>query len=745
MPRSTTALLVQAPFTQLNSPYPAVFYLRSFLAGRGTDCVAVDLAIGTVRSMFSRDGLSRIFADAERSLSSDRLERADGPTRENLVRYLSSAEAYLGSIDALMDFLSGKLPDFRHALSDPDRFPHGYRVERYLDSAEAPPDPAIVATLTLEDLADFVGYALDPDFALVRYAESKAASQPSYDAVLRAVRESYVIREFVRPLARDCLAGHPSPLVCASVPFPGCLAPAIAILEEAKAAGSRTAMGGGYVSTELRFLRDARLFDAVDYLCFDSGFNALASVVEAVAAPGSGSSLYRSMRRGDGSIVVEGFPPESAPDYADASVYDFRPAPDEARCRASEDAALARVFPDYSGIDLGDYLRLDDSGNPMHALWSNGVWLKCRLAYGCYWGRCLFCDGCLDYIDRYRPAPARELYAAMLGQARSLGASGIHFVDEAAPVPLLLSFARENAKAGRPLSFWGNTRFERLFSRDRAEFLAWSGFLAASAGIEVAGDRGLDLTGKGLSMADIVGACDALSGAGILVHAYLMYGLPGQGEADLVDSLEILRQMFRSGLVHSAFWHPFVLTRHSPFFRDRFSRGGAILPESGFALNDLDWVGSGKLSRFAEGIEAALAAYMSGEGLDRPVGEWFDFRTPAPSAERDYVKKLKKARRAEAERVAPANGALAAWLGGALVRSGSKGGRALLAYSYRNRVEEIAIAPRDEPRLREILASADPASELLPGAAAVKEAIEGLGEAGPALYSSLKGSGLLTI
>lgn len=745
MPQSVTALLVQAPFTQLNSPYPAVFYLKSFLDARGTPNAAIDLAIQAARAIFSRRGLARIFADAERELSSGRLAGSDAATRGNLARYLSNADRYAESIDGIVGFLSGRLPDFGHALSDPARLPHGYRVERYVDGLESAPDPRIVASLTLEDLADFIAYALDPGFSLVRYAESKAASQPSYGEVLRSLEGSYVIREFVRPLARERLAEFPAALVCASVPFPGCLAPALAILQEAKARGSETAMGGGYVSTELRFLRDGRFFDSVDYLCFDSGFGSLSSVIDSVEGR-AGGALFRCMRRSGGVLRVEGFPPESEADYSDGP-WLFLPAADEAARRADEDRELERVFPDYAGISLGDYLRIDDSGNPMHALWSNAAWLKCRLAYGCYWGRCRFCDGCLDYIGRYRPADPRALYAAMLSQARQAGASGLHLVDEAAPVPLLLAFARENAKAGRPLSFWGNTRFEKGFTPDRAIFLSWAGFLAASAGIEVAGDRGLGLSGKGLSMETLVGACDALSRAGILAHAYLMYGLPDQTEEDLVDSLEILRQMFRLGLLHSAFWHPFVLTRHSPFYRDRFSKGGALVPESDFALNDLDWRGSGRLSRFSEGIEAALASYMEGRELDRPAEAWFRFAVPKARIGRDYVKRLRAASRAEEASAPLSSRTASAWLGGRIIRTGSRKNGTLLCWSYLNGVEELTVPSGIAGRLKEALEAADPASgaETLPRASELEGEIMGLCPEGREIRAALRTRGLLRI
>ena len=43
-----------------------------------------------------------------------------------------------------------------------------------------------------------------------------------------------------------------------------------------------------------------------------------------------------------------------------------------------------------------------------------------------------------------------------------------------------------------------------------------------------------------------------------------MYGFPTQTEQETIDSLEMVRQLFETGVLQSAFWHLFTMTAHSP-------------------------------------------------------------------------------------------------------------------------------------------------------------------------------------
>ncbi|MFX7033255.1 hypothetical protein ABTI01_19825, partial [Acinetobacter baumannii] len=84
----------------------------------------------------------------------------------------------------------------------------------------------------------------------------------------------------------------------------------------------------------------------------------------------------------------------------------------------------------------------------------------------------------------------------------------------------------------------------------------------------------------------------AFSDAGILVHAYLMYGFPTQTVQDTVDALEYVRQLFEAGCIQSGFFHRFACTVHSPVGRNPEEYGItlATLPPVSFAKNDIGFI-----------------------------------------------------------------------------------------------------------------------------------------------------------
>ena len=69
-----------------------------------------------------------------------------------------------------------------------------------------------------------------------------------------------------------------------------------------------------------------------------------------------------------------------------------------------------------------------------------------------------------------------------------------------------------------------------------------------SGGLEVASDRLLELMKKGVTVEQVARVTRAFTDAGIMVHAYLMYGFPTETEQDTVDALERVRQLFAAGL-----------------------------------------------------------------------------------------------------------------------------------------------------------------------------------------------------
>ncbi|MDP3810410.1 MAG: radical SAM protein, partial [Hydrogenophaga sp.] len=272
-------------------------------------------------------------------------------------------------------------------------------------------------------------------------------------------------------------------------------------------------------------------------------------------------------------------------------------------------------------------LSLLDMLNPMHRLWSDGRWNKLTVAHGCYWKKCSFCDVSLDYISRYETASATTLADRIETIVNETGQTGFHFVDEAAPPKALKALADELISRQLPISWWGNIRFEKTFTPELCQLLADSGCIAMSGGLEVASDRLLTLMKKGVSVEQVARVTKGFSDAGILVHAYLMYGFPTQTVQDTVDALEYVRQLFENGCIQSGFFHRFTCTVHSPVGRDPAAYGIELipLPPVTFAKNDIGFIDPSGVDHDALGVglRKAIYNYMHGIGLDEDVRTWF--------------------------------------------------------------------------------------------------------------------------
>jgi len=142
----------------------------------------------------------------------------------------------------------------------------------------------------------------------------------------------------------------------------------------------------------------------------------------------------------------------------------------------------------------------------------------------------------------------------------------------------------------------------------------------------------LTLMKKGVSVDQVARVTRGFADAGILVHAYLMYGFPTQTVQDTVDALEYVRQLFAAGCIQSGFWHRFACTVHSPVGRDPAAYGVTLqaLPPVSFAKNDIAFIDPTGVDHDAlgAGLKKALYNYMHGVGLDADVRSWFDFPMP---------------------------------------------------------------------------------------------------------------------
>ncbi|MBN2685969.1 MAG: radical SAM protein [Pontiellaceae bacterium] len=583
-------LFITPPLLQPNTPYAATPVLTGWLRSRGHDAVQADLSLELLLHLFSKEGLIAL---------ADELDLEP-----------ESVGAYIETIDEVIAFLQGNNPDSARRIAVRGWLPEGEHLARAYAQEEqlgwgfrglSIEDRAKhLASLYLDDLAD-AAELLDPAFGFSRYAEKLAASLPSFVPLQEALElgDSLFI-DWLGELTDQALAEHAPEMVALTVPFPGCLLGALIVARRIKQRqpNVRITLGGGYVNTELRRLHDSSIFRYVDTITLDSGFLPL----ERLASGAPSSEWVRTFALEQGKVRF----------------YD---------CRAEEPPHNTLPPPSYHGLLLERYFGMAETLNPVTTLWSDGRWNKLVLAHGCCWSRCAFCDTSIDYICRYDPAAPETICNWIESVMRQSGFNGFHFVDEALPPSLLDGLCDEILRRGLQIEWWGNIRFEKRFSTSLIHKMAAAGCIAVTGGLETCCDRTLKLMRKGIAVEHAARVLNDCAEAGMLTHAYLMYGFPSQTLTETLHALETVRRLFDEGALHSAYWHRFALTAHSDIslYPEHYSIKVDPLPDTEFALNEIPFRGhfDHDLEAVGRSLKAAVYNYQLGVGLDLSVEQWF--------------------------------------------------------------------------------------------------------------------------
>jgi len=614
----TDLFIVTPPFTQLNTPYPASAYIKGFLNTKNISSTQADLGIEVILALFSRQGLEDLFSYVE--------VHANQSKSLNAKRIFALKDEYIKSIDGVIAFLQGKNPTLALQICQEDFLPEASRFTQLeeLDWAfgtMGTQDKAKhLATLYLEDISDFIIECVDQNFGFSRYAERLGRSANSFDELYAALNEKYTyMDEILMGILEEKIAVIQPKLFLISVPFPGNLYAAFRCAQYIKRnyQDIRISMGGGFANTELRSLSDPRVFEFFDYISLDDGELPIELIYNAVVNGGPFNLYKRTFMLEDGLVVFKNDALRS--DYKQFDV----------------------GTPDYSDLQLDRYISVIEIVNPMHRMWSDGRWNKLTMAHGCYWGKCTFCDISLDYIKVYEPVAAKLIVDRIEELCEKTGQSGFHFVDEAAPPALMREVALEILRRKVSVTWWTNIRFEKSFTGDLCLLLKASGCIAVSGGLEVASDRLLKLIDKGVSVEQVAQVTRNFTAAGILVHAYLMYGYPTQTIQETVDSLEMVRQLFEAGVLQSGFWHQFAMTAHSPvgMYPEKFGVVKETEIIGTFANNDINYIDKTGINhdKFSFGLKKSLFNFMHGICLDYKLQDWFDFKIPKVTIPSDFV------------------------------------------------------------------------------------------------------------
>lgn len=611
---------------QLNTPYPGTAYLTGFLRSRHYDAQQNDPAITLALKLFSTQGLKEIYHE----INSAQLAE----TSAYVECFTDNFSQYLYTVEPTIRFLQGKDPSLALRIVTRNFLPEGPSFLA-LEQWEQFDDPDLawafgslglqdkakyLASLMIDDLGGVLRDGIDSKFFLSRYGEKLAASVISFDLLNKELESpGTLIDRYLEEIVSDLMLKASPKVVGLTVPFPGNLYGALRIAKTVKKIDPEAivVVGGGYINTELRNLQETRFFNYIDYVTLDDGEKPILFLLEHLDGKRPRTDLLRTFTLTDKKVEYISIASEVDIPHRETG------------------------NPTYDGIDLSSYLQICEMLNPMHRIWSDGRWNKLTLAHGCYWNQCSFCDTSLDYISRYQEADLDVLIGRIKSLIAETGQTGFHFVDEAAPPKILFALAQRLIDEAITITWWGNLRFERSFTAKTVDLLARSGCIAVTGGLEVASNRLLQLMNKGVTVEQVARVTHAFSNAGILVHAYLMYGFPTQTEQETIDSLERVRLLFQSGCIQSGFWHRFAATVHSPIGKnpDRFGIQLVPRPVDSFSQNDIDFIDSVGCDhdRLGVGLRKALYNYMLGIGLDEPLHFWFDFKIPKPQVPKDFI------------------------------------------------------------------------------------------------------------
>ena len=608
-------LLITPPFTQLNTPYPATAYIKGFLNTKNISSYQVDLGIEVILELFSKEGLQKIF---NKKIDLKKIS-------ENTQRIFALRDEYLKTIDQVILFLQGKNSTLARQICSMNFLPEASRFNQLDDMEFAFGNMGLqdkakhLATLYLEDLSDYIVENIDSDFGFSRYAERLGKSANSFDELDSKLHDDQTFIDHITlKILQEKLELVQPKLVCFSIPFPGNLYSAFRCAKYIKEhfPHIKTAMGGGFPNTELREIKDTRVFDFFDFITLDDGELPLELLFENINNPSETSEFKRTFLIENDIVTYKNN--SKRHDYKQAQV----------------------GTPEYTDLQLDKYISVIEIANPMHSLWSDGRWNKLTMAHGCYWGKCTFCDISLDYIRIYEPISAKILVDRMEELIKDTGETGFHFVDEAAPPALMREVALEILRRNLVVTWWTNIRFEKSFTKDLCFLLKLSGCVAVSGGLEVASDRLLKLIDKGISVEQVAQVTRNFTEAGVMIHAYLMYGYPTQTIQETIDSLEMVRQLFEMGILQSGFWHQFAMTAHSPVGLNPEEFGVTpIKQEILFANNDIDFTDKTGIDhgKFSFGLKKSLFNYMHGINFEIPLQDWFDFKIPKTTIHPDYI------------------------------------------------------------------------------------------------------------
>ncbi len=522
-------LLIYPPFAHPRSPHLAIPTLASYLRQNGIDVTALDANLEFFYHFLSEKNIDdgkRFVEDAVQELNArDTLGREEKGSYISFATLLQSAHGLELGLESVFG-RSGE-PDI---LAKEDAF----RLATAL--AGAPKDP--------EKLV------MQGNIPAVQYVSKY--SNFSTDQILESTSGNGILGGFFEKILPPILAGKKIQVVGISIGVEDQLQAAFRCARVIKdiAPDIHVTIGGSFVSTTMRSVKNEKLFEVIDSMVLDDGERPLVELIGELSVPEPDFSRIAGLVYYDGKEIRRNPPGPSM---------DLESLPP----------------PDFSLLPFDRYL-----------LPSQVMSLPFRSSRGCYWAKCAYCRTDSPIVCYHQQASADYLFESLKSIVDQTDVRSFAFTDEASVPKEMEKLAGRLVSEGLQIN-WGTCfRMEKSLTADRCRAFRQSGCVNVNFGLEVYNQRLLKLIRKGMTIDDVLDVLPNVAGADIFVFTYLMVGLPTETEHEALAGYEGIRWLWNRGFIGDYSYSAFQLYRDSVFYneREKYGIGNISVPDH----HDLD-------------------------------------------------------------------------------------------------------------------------------------------------------------
>lgn len=188
--------------------------------------------------------------------------------------------------------------------------------------------------------------------------------------------------------------------------------------------------------------------------------------------------------------------------------------------------------PDFSDFPLDRYL-------------TNSLRLSILGSWGCYWGKCSFCNVRKLEGVSYQPREPQKIVEDMIEVKERFKPAEVRLADNAIPFSVMVKIAKMLVERDVNLPWLTNTRFDGTWTQDGVNLLARSSCAQLLFGLETASEDVLRLVNKGTDLKRVRMILGLIANTRIWAHFYMIVGHPGDSREEWEKTLQFFKDISR--------------------------------------------------------------------------------------------------------------------------------------------------------------------------------------------------------